>query len=153
MAATSATTHAPQRKVTLASYTTYDDAQQAVDYLSDNGFPVENADIVGYDVRLVEQITGRWTIPRAILAGAGTGAWVGLFVGLIFGLFATGSDWPGLVLGGLFIGAAWGAVFGLFAQWVVRGRRDFRSVQKLVADRYDLLVTDQWAARARALLG
>jgi hypothetical protein len=36
---------------------------------------------------------------------------------------------------------------------VVRGRRDFRSVQKLVADRYDLLVTDQWAARARALLG
>ena len=32
---------------TVSTYTSYEDAQRAVDYLSDNGFPVENAQIVG----------------------------------------------------------------------------------------------------------
>jgi hypothetical protein len=30
----------------------------------------------------------------------------------------------GLLLGGLLIGAAWGAIFGFFAQWATGGRRD-----------------------------
>lgn len=49
-------------------------AQRAVDHLSDSGFPVEQSQIVGWDLRLVEQIVGRLTKTRATLMGAASGA-------------------------------------------------------------------------------
>ena len=138
---------------TVASYATYAEAQQAVDSLSDRGFPVEAVEIIGHDVRLVERVTGRLTNARAAAAGAGSGAWFGLFIGLLVGLFTTGPEWLGLVLGGLLIGAFWGALFGFFAHWVTRGQRDFTSVSNLVAGRYELTVANEQAQRARELLG
>ncbi|HEY6637356.1 MAG TPA: general stress protein [Solirubrobacterales bacterium] len=138
---------------TVASYPTYADAQGAVDSLSDRGFPVEGAEIIGHDVRLVERVTGRLTNARAAAAGAATGAWFGLFIGLLVGLFTTGPEWLGLVLGGLLIGAFWGALFGFFAHWATRGQRDFTSVSNLVAGRYELMVPDEQVQRARELLG
>ena len=51
--------------VPIGSYPTYAKAQEAVDYLSDNQFPVENVTIIGTDLRLVEQVTGRLTRGRA----------------------------------------------------------------------------------------
>jgi hypothetical protein len=138
---------------TVASYATYAEAQRAVDALSDAGFPVEVAEIVGYDVRLVERVTGRVTNARAAGAGAATGAWFGLFIGLLVGLFTSGPEWVGLVLGGLLIGAFWGALFGFFAHWVTRGQRDFESVSNLVAGRYEVTVSADQAQRARELLG
>jgi Heat induced stress protein YflT domain len=138
---------------TVASYATYAEAQRAVDALSDAGFPVEVAEIVGSDVRLVERVTGRLTNASAAGAGAATGAWFGLFIGLLVGLFTSGPEWVGLVLGGLLIGAFWGAVFGFSAHWVTRGQRDFTSVSNLVAGRYELTVPADQAQRARELLG
>jgi hypothetical protein len=138
---------------TVASYATYAEAQQAVDSLSDRGFPVEGVEIVGQDVRLVERVTGRLTNARAAAAGAASGAWFGLFIGLLVGLFTTGPEWLGLVLGGLLIGAFWGAVFGFFAHLMTRGQRDFTSVSNLVAGRYELIVPNEQAQRARELLG
>ena len=138
---------------TVASYATYAEAQQAVDSLSDRGFPVEGAEIIGHDVRLVERVTGRLTNARAAAAGAASGAWFGLFIGLLVGLFTTGPEWLGLVLGGLLIGALWGALFGFFAHWMTQGQRDFASVSDLVAGRYELTVPDDQAQRARELLG
>jgi hypothetical protein len=135
----------------VSTYDSYADAERAVDYLSDNGFPVENTQIVGSDLHLVEQVTGRVTTGRATLAGAGTGAWFGLFIGLLVGLFTTGPEWLGLVLGGVLIGAVWGAIFGFFAQYALRGRRDFSSNRALVAERYDVMVTAE-ADRARTLI-
>ena len=138
---------------TVASYATYPDAQRAVDSLSDAGFPVEVAEIVGYDLRLVERVLGRLTTGRAAAAGAASGAWFGLFIGLLVGLFTTGPEWLGLVLGGLLIGAFWGAVFGFIAHWLTRGERDFASVSKLVAGRYEVKVPGENVQRARELLG
>ena len=46
---------------TVGSYSSYEEAQAAVDRLSDEGFPVENLDIVGSGLRLVERVTGRVT--------------------------------------------------------------------------------------------
>ena len=138
---------------TVASYATYAEAQQAVDSLSDRGFPVEGTEIIGHDVRLVERVTGRLTSARAAAAGAASGAWFGLFIGLLVGLFTTGPEWLGLVLGGLLIGALWGALFGFFAHWMTQGQRDFTSVSDLVAGRYELTVPDDQAQRARELLG
>jgi hypothetical protein len=139
--------------VTVASYATYAEAQRAVDALSDAGFPVESVSIIGHDVRLVERVTGRLTTARAAGAGAVSGAWFGLFIGLLVGLFTTGAEWIGLVLGGLLIGAVWGAVFGFVAHWTTRGQRDFSSVSSLVAGRYDVTVSPTQAERARELLG
>lgn len=136
----------------VATYGTYAEAQRAVDHLSDAGFPVENAAIVGLDLRTVERVIGRLTNVRAAAAGAASGAWFGLFIGLLVGLFTSGPEWIGLMIGGLLIGAFWGAVFGFFAHWATRGQRDFASASRIVADRYELRVTDAQAVRARELL-
>jgi hypothetical protein len=137
---------------TIGRYSRYEDAQRTVDRLSDAGFPVEQVEIVGSDLHIVEHVTGRLTPARAALAGAGSGAWFGLFVGLLVGLFTTGPTWLGLVLGGAAIGAAWGAVFGFFAHQAMGGQRDFSSARGLVAEHYDVTVQDGDAERARALI-
>jgi hypothetical protein len=141
----------PSGGETVSTYTSYEDAQRAVDHLSDNGFPVQNAQILGSNLHLVEQVTGRVTTASATLAGAGSGAWFGLFIGLLVGLFTTGPEWLGLVLGGVLIGAVWGAIFGFFAHYAMQGRRDFASQRALVAERYDVVVTAE-AERARTLI-
>jgi hypothetical protein len=151
MEATAQTTP-PRDGQSVASYATYAEAQEAVDRLSDAGFPVENVDIVGSDLRLVEHVTGRLTTGRAALYGAGIGAWYGLFFGLLVGLFTTGPEWVGLVIGGLVIGAIFGASFGFFAHWATQGQRDFSSTSGLVAARYDVIVSDGDVERARQLL-
>jgi len=137
----------------VATYDTYAEAQRAVDRLSDASFPVEHSSIVGLDLRLVERVTGRLTNGRAALAGAASGAWFGLFIGLLVGLFTTGPEWIGLMIGGLLIGAFWGALFGFIAHWATRGQRDFASLRGIEAARYEIRVADAHVAQARELLG
>ncbi|KNE82083.1 MULTISPECIES: general stress protein [Streptomyces] len=137
---------------TVASYDAYEEAQAAVDRLSDEQFPVEHIDIVGSGLRLVEHVTGRLTKGRAAAAGAAGGAWFGLLIGLLVGLFTTGPVWLGLILGGVLIGAAWGAVFGFAGHAATGGRRDFASTRRLVASRYDVVVRGGKAEDARAIL-
>jgi hypothetical protein len=137
--------------VTVATFTDYASAQKAVDYLSDNGFPVELASIVGTDLRLVERVLGRMTTARAALAGAASGAWFGLLIGLLFGIFSV-SAWFGVLLAGLFIGAAWGAVFGAVAHAATGGRRDFTSRSFLQAAQYAVSIDAEHADEARQLI-
>src|ERR671938_1973815 len=101
----SASVSMPLGGVQVGSYDSYEQAQAAVDYLSDEKFPVENVTIIGSDLRMVERVTGRLSWGRAIAAGAASGAWFGPFVGLLLGIFApSGSSWIGTVLTGLLIG-------------------------------------------------
>ncbi|MCX0277666.1 hypothetical protein NLM24_45275, partial [Nocardia zapadnayensis] len=51
----------------LRTVPSYDQAQRLVDQLSDAGFPVEHVRLVGTDLRLVEQVTGRMTYGKAAL--------------------------------------------------------------------------------------
>src|SRR3982750_1205099 len=60
--------------VAVATYPDYASAQRAVDYLSDNKFPVQRTAIVGTGLRLVENVLGRLTTGRAVLIGAAWGA-------------------------------------------------------------------------------
>jgi hypothetical protein len=140
--------------LTVASYRTYLEAQHAVDHLADSGFPVETVAIVGTDLRLVEQVTGRLTRGRALGAGAGSGAWFGLFVGLLIGLFARDSlaDWVAIVLTGAVIGALWGLALAWFGYAATGGRRDFLSRSGVVAERYDVVVRGEGIDRARGML-
>lgn len=136
----------------IGSYDNYPVAQRAVDHLSDAGFPVEHVRIIGSDLRLVEDVTGRLTTGRAALAGAATGAWLGLLVGLLVGLFTVGPAWLGLILGAIVFGAVWGAALGFVAHWATRGRRDFSSRSAIVARRYEVVADSRVAAEATARL-
>ncbi len=137
----------------IASYGTYDQAQRAVDFLSDNHFPVEHLAIVGSDVHLVEVVTGRLTWAKAAIGGAASGAWTGLFIGLLIGLFAANApSWFGIVLAGLLIGMAWGAILAVVAYAATRGRRDFSSIPGLSATRFDIVASADVADQAREAL-
>lgn len=135
----------------VGSYPTYAAAQQAVDYLSDHNFPVEHATIVGTDLRLVEAVTGRLTIARAALAGAGGGAWLGLLIGAALALLTAGAWWPVLAVATVG-GAAWGATIAAAAHAATRGQRDFASRRHLAAGRYALIVATEHAEHANQLL-
>ena len=143
----------PLGGVQVGSYDGYEQAQAAVDYLSDEKFAVENVTIIGTDLRQIETVTGRLTTGRAIAAGAAGGAWWGLFVGLLLGIFSTtGAGWIGSVLTGLAVGLVFGAVFGAMGYAATRGRRDFTSTSKILASRYDVMCNPAHAEEARALL-
>src|SRR3954447_25233066 len=149
----SASVSMPLGGVQVGSYDSYERAQAAVDYLSDEKFPVENVTIIGTDLRMVETVTGRLTTGRAVAAGAAAGAWGGLFVGLLLGIFSSdGSQWIGTVLTGLLGGLVFGALFGWVGYAATRGRRDFTSTSKITAGRYDVLCNPAHAEEARAHL-
>jgi hypothetical protein len=140
-------------RILLTSYPRYSDAQAAVDRLSDAHFPVEEVSIVGRDLKLVEDVTGRLSYGRAALSGAAGGAWVGVLFGLFIGLFAAdGRSALALLLWGLLFGALGGALLSVAAYALTGGRRDFVSVSQLVAERYDVTVDARTADDARQIL-
>ncbi len=139
----------------VASYDSYEFAQQAVDYLSDQKFPVQYTSIVGSDLKSVERVTGRLTWGRVILSGIGSGLMIGLWIGLLFAIFlgdGTGAGW-GFILNAMWFGAILGVVLATIGYAFQRGRRDFSSVSRVVAMRYDILADPAHAAQARTLLG
>jgi hypothetical protein len=143
----------PRRPV--ASFRTYAEAEHAVDRLSDQKFPVERVAIVARDLKLVEQVTGRRGYLAATLQGLASGALAGVLIGWLFGIFnwfepITSAFW--LAIDGLWFGAVVGALWGLLLHAVTHGRRDFDSVAGLSADRYEVLVDDEVAAKAASLL-
>lgn len=135
----------------VAVFPTYIEAQKAVDYLSDNKFPVENVTIVGTDLRMVERVTGRLTYGRVALAGALSGAWFGFFVGLLLTLFA-GSTASGVLFVGIALGAGFGLLFSVLSYAFTGGRRDFTSSSQIVATSYAILCAREQSADARSLL-
>ena len=135
----------------LAVYDDYAAAQKAVDYLSDNKFPVEHLMIVGTDLKRVERITGRLTTGRVALGGLLSGLWLGLFVGLIFSFFVEDSILA-MILSTMLLGALFGVVWALLGYALTRGQRDFSSVTQVVATRYEVLVEHKVAAQAREML-
>jgi hypothetical protein len=138
---------------TLTRVTDYAEAERLVDRLSDAGFPVERVRIVGIDVYSVEQVTGRLTTLRAATAAAVTGALLGLAAGLLFALFTAGTGWLAPVIGGVVVGALWGAALGSVTHRATAGRRDFSSVRNLKAMRYAVQVEATHADDALRILG
>ncbi len=136
----------------IGSYDTYVEAQRAVDYLSDEQFPVQHVSIVGSDLRMVENVLGRLTRGRAALAGAASGAWFGLFVGVLLSLFADNANSFALIVAALLYGAIFGAIFGFVGHALSKGKRDFTSRSKIVASAYEIRCVWAEADRAREVL-
>ncbi len=135
----------------IGRYTSYLDAQKAVDYLADNKFAVQRVAIIGNDLKTVERVTGRLSYPRVALGSAATGAWFGLFVGLILSLFA-GSESGVTISSSIALGAIFWLLFGVLTYAFQRGRRDFTSTSQVIATSYDVIVEPSLAADARRLL-
>ena len=135
----------------LGVYDKYEQAQKSVDFLSDHEFPVENCMIVGTELKQVERVTGRLTTGRVAVGGLLSGVWMGLFIGLIFSFFGTGGA-TAIILSTVAFGALFGVIWALVGYAATRGHRDFSSVSRIVATRYEVLVEHKHATAARELL-
>ena len=141
--------------VVVRSFDSYSAAQEAVDSLADRRFPVEHLAVVARDLVMVEQVTGRRTLWRAVAEGAWAGAFVGAVLGFFFGLF----EWVEPVVSafvlafwGVILGAIAGTVVGGTGHWALGGRRDFSSVKGWEAGRFDLVTDADSAPEVRELL-
>ena len=136
----------------LGVYDEYEQAQKAVDFLSDHEFPVENCMIVGTELKQVERVTGRLTTGRVALGGLLSGRLDGpvhrpdLLV-LRHRQRARRSSSSTVAFGALF-----GVIWALVGYAATRGQRDFSSVSRIVATRYEVLVEHKHAAAGRELL-
>lgn len=139
----------PQSVVVVDDYET---AQKIVDELSDKDFPVENLCIVGTDLRTVERVTGRRTWGTVLGQGAVSGLGTGLLVGLMLMFFTNGQGLLALLLTGLLIGLVIGMITAAVTYAMSGGKRDFESVQEVVATHYEVLAEHKVAARARELV-
>jgi hypothetical protein len=139
--------------MSLGRYDDYAEAQHMVDYLSDQGFPVENLAIIGTELQSVERVTGRLTRGKLAAGAALSGLWMGLFVGIAFALFSDHGQ-----LGFLITTPLLGAVFGLiwsqlgFKAATLHGARDFSSIRQVAATRYEVRVEHRFADAAAQLL-
>lgn len=136
----------------VASFNRYSDAQRAVDWLSDERFPVQHVSIVGEGLRIVEEVTGRRGYFQAAVGGATSGAIVGALVGLTFGLVMPFVSAVALGVYWFVLGAIAGALVGLVSHALTRGRRDFASIGRIVATNYHIVVDESVADQARVLL-
>jgi hypothetical protein len=137
----------------VASFPTYDSAANAVARLAGTGFQIEQITIVGCDLRLVEEVTGRMTTWRAATMGAITGAWFGALVAVLVGIFAGSfGTFAALVLWGIVLGALFGGALGAVGHRAYDRDRGFTSTRLVVARRYDLHAPPEAADELRASL-
>lgn len=137
---------------TVASYQEYEAAQKAVSKLIEAEIPAREISIVWAGLRLVENVTGRLGYGRAAWSGALNGAMLGLLFGAVFTLLSPEASLQ-LLLGFMLVGTALGMVMRLLSYRMVRGRRDYSSATRPVADHYEVAVQQTNAGKARGVLG
>jgi len=137
---------------TVASYAEYEAAQKAVSKLIEAEIPAREISIVWADLRLVESVTGRLGYGRAAWSGALNGAMLGLLFGAVYTLLSPEASLQ-LLLGFMLVGTALGMVMRLLSYRMVRGRRDYSSATRPVADHYEIAVQSAHAGKARGVLG
>lgn len=145
---------ARRQRRSIAVFDNYADAERAVDRLSDLRFPVGQVAIIGDDLQMVEQVTGRLNYGGAAQKGAASGALPGALIGWLFGLFNLINPLVAsivLAFYGLIFGAVIGAVLGLVMHALQRGRRDFDAVAMMVPRRFEVVVDEEVAEEAALL--
>src|SRR3954469_6239059 len=109
-------------------YSSYEDAQKAVDFLADQKFEVQNLAIVGTDLKSVERVLGRRNWGTVITQGLQSGISTGLLVGLVMLIFTKPTSYFALLLVSLAIGIPLAIGFSAAGYAMSRGKRDFTSV-------------------------
>ena len=139
----------------LTEFSAYEEAQRAIDTLSDQGFPVAATSIVWNRLRRVEHVTGRKTVVTAFRDGALSGAWFGSFIGLLLLFFVErqeNSSSVALVITYLLVGAIAGGAWSAVGHMAQRGARDFSSRNLMAAETYQIWVDADVIVKAAALL-
>jgi hypothetical protein len=140
-------------QVTIASYPDYGEAEGAVNRLAEQGFPVHRLTILGTGLRSVEQVQAHMTARRAALAGAGVGILLGGLLALVLGIVTSQLDSAERLLYAVGVCTLFGALGGaVMYLWASAGRRDFVSVRRMEAARYDVQADEAVAGEAKRLL-
>ena len=147
----SATAEMPRGEA-IARYTSYAEAQKAVDYLADQQFEVAKISIIGSDLKSVEQVTGRLSYPKVALQGALNGVVFGAFFGLLMSLLGGMGLAQALLLPVIMGGAFW-MLLATITYAMQRGKRDFTSTNRIVASNYEVIAAPEVAGEARNVLG
>ncbi len=140
---------------TVASYSSYQEAQRAVDHLSDSGFAISRVSIVGVDVRYVERVSGPFSYTHAAVQGMIGGAGIGALVGFVLGALSLVDPLVSVIasaLYGLLFGGVIGLALGPLSHSLWRGKRDFTSNANLEASSYEIRVSRNVAEKAKRLL-
>jgi len=138
----------------LGSYDSYTDAQTVINRLATAEFDVKGIAIVGRDLTTVEVVIARLSYGRGALAGATTGAWLGLFFGLITTIIAPVTPQQvGVFFAAVLTGAGIGMIFGVVNYSMMRKRRNYAATSQLIADRYEIIISPDLAAKAHGILG
>ena len=137
--------------LSVGTFDKYEQAQEAVDFLADEKFPVEKLAIVGTDLRQYERVVGRKTWGSDLSSGVMQGVFFGLLMGLMLSLFNSGALWATLLYG-LGLGVLFGLALGAFTHLMTRGPRDFNSITQTFANSYEVIAEHGVAQQARDML-
>lgn len=143
----------------LGEFTNYSDATAMVEKLLAQEFRPENISLVGHDPLLVERIKSRLGYGRVALSGAMTGFWIGLIFALLVGAGITVSPDGEISYNAqqffavIVISSGIGMLFNITRFSLNRNRRNFLSTQMPVAARWEVVVPDAEAGKARSILG
>nr|WP_257909942.1 general stress protein [Janibacter limosus] len=137
--------------MSLDTFDTYAEAQRAVDFPADKEFPVRDVMIVGTDLKQIERVRGRLTSGKVMLGGLLSGIWIGVFVGLVFTMFDGGEGLVTRMLSTILIGAVFGVVWAWLGYRSTGGQRDFTSISRVVASRYEVFTEHKHVQAAREL--
>lgn len=137
--------------VKVASYPTYEAAQQAVNSLAEAELDITGVALVGTDVRVVESVLGRLTWGKVAMAGALRGLTFGLFLGIVFWLLVPTAG--AAILAMPVFGVAFGMLLSVITHSFMRKKRKYQSIQQVVPSSYDLIAPHAVAGAAMHKLG
>ena len=109
-----------QLNATVGIYDTHEQAQEAVQALSREGFPMDHVSIIGKELEAEEKVNGYYTWKDPAKSGAGIGAFWGALFGIMvgvgfFSLPGVGGIFVAGSLASALLGGMEGALFGTMA--------------------------------------
>lgn len=137
--------------VVVASFPTYAEAQAAVNKVSEAEGEIRGLAIVGNDLKLVERVMGRLTWGKVAAQGMLRGLMFGIFFGLAIYLLMPESLQSAFILP--LLGAAMGILLAIVTHAMTRKRREFSSVQQVLATRYDIVAPQAIAGKTMHVIG
>lgn len=136
----------------IAVFDSYPQAQTAVDYLSDCGFPVNKLAIVGNDLRMVERVVGRRSYATAAWRGASSGFTFGILISVVMLLAFPQLTAINALLYGIMSGIFLGILINMVKYLLSRGQRDFESMTRILPTQFEVFAEAQVAEQAKNLL-
>ncbi|MFK4089061.1 general stress protein [Kribbella sp. NPDC020789] len=136
----------------VASVSSFEDAQQTVDFLRSYGMDSRSLEVVGAELRLSRRQAAVPVVRRTVLS-AGAGALLGVLSGVFVTLVAeTTLSAFSVLLWGFVYGVLIGALWGLF-QGLVRNRPDAPPVEVIAPTYYEVRCAVDDVSVALSLLG